>query len=413
MLIAGEASGDLLAAELVQALREEIPRAEASSTWDYQPLQASLEPRFFGAGGPRMAEAGVELAFDMTQHSVVGLSDVLKNLLKFRRLFHQLFDLAVERQPDAIIGVDFSGFNSRFARAIRHYVRSRQDWFHTWDPKMIHYVSPQVWASRETRVYQMERDYDLLLSILPFEKDWYAERVPRLRVEFVGHPIIDRHQETGTAAARAPALPSPSSPMILLLPGSRVKELERHLPVLLGALERMRAAIPTLKARLVLATNDLVSRARTHALPAYLDTRTGDLAQSLAVADIALASTGTVTLECALFGVPTVAMYKASWADYQIARRIANVEHLALPNLLANEEVFPEYIQDAATSENIARTGLELLQNEKRRVEVKKQLAAIVSQLGAPGASRRAAEAIVRLLERPRSVTYAPASPGG
>jgi lipid-A-disaccharide synthase len=412
MLIAGEASGDLLAAELVQALREEIPRAEASSTWDYQPLQASLEPRFFGAGGPRMADAGVELAFDMTQHSVVGLTDVLKNLPKFRRLFHQLFDLAVERQPDAIIGVDFSGFNSRFARAIRHYVRSRQDWFHAWDPKMIHYVSPQVWASRETRVYQMERDYDLLLSILPFEKDWYAKRVPRLRVEFVGHPIIDRHQETDTAAARAPGLLSPSSPMILLLPGSRVKELKRHLPVLLGALDRMRAAIPTLKARLVLATDDLVSRAWTYALPSYLDVRTGDLAQSLAAADIALASTGTVTLECALFGVPTVAIYKASWADYQIARRIANVEHLALPNLLAKAEVFPEFIQDAATAENIARAGLELLQNEKRRVEVKKKLAAIVSQLGSPGASGRAAEAIVRLMERPRSAAYALPSHG-
>src|SRR5262249_27347681 len=125
MVIAGEASGDLLAAELVRALREEIPRAEAAPTWDYQPLQASLEPHFFGAGGPKMTAAGVELAFDMTQHSVVGLSDVLKNILKFRRLFRQLFHLAVEHQPDAIIGVDFSGFNSRFAHAIRQYARSR------------------------------------------------------------------------------------------------------------------------------------------------------------------------------------------------------------------------------------------------------------------------------------------------
>ena len=118
MLIAGEASGDLLAAELVQALREEIPRAEAAPTWDYQPLQASLEPRFFGAGGPRMAAAGVELAFDMTEHSVVGISDVVKNLFKFRRLFRQLFHMALERQPEVIIGVDFSGFNSRFAESL-------------------------------------------------------------------------------------------------------------------------------------------------------------------------------------------------------------------------------------------------------------------------------------------------------
>ena len=195
MLIAGEASGDMLAAELVRALRQEMAEAEAIPTADYQPLHTSLEPRFFGAGGPQMAAAGVDLAFDMTAHSVIGLSEALKNYLKFRRLFHQLFQLALERQPDAIICVDFSGFNRRFAHAIRQYTRARADWFHDWNPKIIQYVSPQVWASREGRAYQMARDYDLVLSIFPFEKEWYAKRVPQLRVEFVGHPIVDRYGE--------------------------------------------------------------------------------------------------------------------------------------------------------------------------------------------------------------------------
>jgi len=149
MLIAGEASGDMLAAELVQALRQEFTDAVAIPTTDFQPLYTSLEPRFFGAGGLRMAAAGVELAFDMTAHSIIGLSDVLKNYFKFRRLFRQLFRLALERQPDAIICVDFSGFNRRFAREIKDYVRAHTDWFHDWNPKIIQYVSPQVWASRE------------------------------------------------------------------------------------------------------------------------------------------------------------------------------------------------------------------------------------------------------------------------
>src|ERR1035437_1078031 len=188
MLIAGEASGDMLAAELVRALRRAIPAATPISTTDYQPLHGSLEPRFFGAGGPQMAAAGVELAFDMTAHSVIGLSEALKNYLKFRRLFRQLFRLALDRQPDAIICVDFSGFNRRFAHAIRQYTRARADWFHNWDPRIIRYISPQVWASREGRAFQMARDYDAVLSIFPFEKDWYAKRVPQLRVEFVGHP---------------------------------------------------------------------------------------------------------------------------------------------------------------------------------------------------------------------------------
>ena len=145
MLIAGEASGDVLAAELVRALRQELAGAESIPTTDYQPLHTGLEPRFFGAGGPQMAAAGVDLAFDMTAHSVIGLSDALKNYLKFRRLFFQLYRLALERQPDAIICVDFSGFNRRFAHAIRQYTRARADWFHVWSPKVIQYVSPQVW----------------------------------------------------------------------------------------------------------------------------------------------------------------------------------------------------------------------------------------------------------------------------
>src|SRR5262245_4792836 len=137
MLIAGEASGDLLAAELVHALRDEFAAGGPFLTHDYQPLYTSLEPRFFGAGGPRMAAAGVDLAFDLTAHSVTGVSDVLKDLLKFRRLLVQLYELALEREPDAIICVDFNEFNLRFARAVREYVDSHQDWFHTWTPKII------------------------------------------------------------------------------------------------------------------------------------------------------------------------------------------------------------------------------------------------------------------------------------
>ena len=180
-----------------------------------------------------MAGAGVDLDFDMTQHSVVGISEVLRNYFKFRRLFNQLYRLALDREPDAIICVDFSDFNRRFARALKKYVRSRRDWFHDWAPKIIRYVSPQVWASREGRAYQMARDHDLLLSIIPFEKAWYAKRVPRLRVEFVGHPLLDRY---ASAQSRMRNARTSSSPSILLLPGSRPDELKRHLPVMLETL---------------------------------------------------------------------------------------------------------------------------------------------------------------------------------
>ena len=183
MLIAGEASGDMLAAELVHALREEIAHAEAVPTNDLQPLRTGLAPRFFGAGGPRMAAAGVELAFDLTAHSVIGL-DMLRHYFKFRGLFNRLVQLAIEREPAVIICVDFQLFNRLFAHAIKEYVRAHRGWFHDWDPKIVQYVSPQVWASREGRADQLARDCDLLLSIIPFEKEWYARRTPNLRVDF-------------------------------------------------------------------------------------------------------------------------------------------------------------------------------------------------------------------------------------
>ena len=397
MLIAGEASGDLLGAELVQSLRDELARAEAAPSCDYQPLYTSLEPRFFGAGGPQMAKAGVKLVLDLTAHSVIGLSDVLKNLLKFRRLLLQLYHLALEQQPDAIICIDFSGFNRRFAHAIKTYVRGRRDWFHDWQPKIIQYVSPQVWASRPGRVYQMAEDYDLVLSIFPFEKDWYAKRVPELRVEFVGHPLLDRYGSSTSNSA--PTSAARSTPMVVLLPGSRRVELRRHLPVMLASLEILRQAKPGIHTRMVLPDEKLVAIAKRYNRPADLEIQTGGLAEALRAADVAIASTGTVTMECAAFGVPTVALYKTSWSNYQIAKRLVNVKYLAMPNLLAEGEVFPEFIQDAATPENIARAAEELLRDESRRQQTKARLREIIHSLGEPGASRRAAQAIARLIE--------------
>ena len=177
MLIAGDPSGDMLAAELVSALREKVLAQTAHDSADVQPLQTALAPRFFGAGGPKMAAAGVEQVFDLTQHSVIGFAEVLKNLGKFKRLFKQLLQVAIERQPDVIIGVDYGGFNLRFAKAIKAHVCANRGAFKNWNPKIVQFVSPQVWASRAGRAYTLAENHDLLLSIFPFEKAWYAQRV--------------------------------------------------------------------------------------------------------------------------------------------------------------------------------------------------------------------------------------------
>ncbi len=384
MLIAGEASGDLLAAELVAALRGQLPDA-----------------KFFGAGGAKMSAAGVELAFDLTQHSVIGISDVLKNLLQFRRLFDQLLALAIERKPDVVIGVDYGGFNLRFGQAVKNHVRENP--FSTWNPKIVQFVSPQVWASRPGRADKLARDYDLLLSIFPFEKEWYAQRVPQLRVEFVGHPMIGRF--TNDDLRFASGLAGGASVVnrksqILLLPGSRKSELQRHLPVMLDAVKTIQEKLPAAKVKMVLPDLGLKELAdKLSALQSGVEIQIGELPWALAEADVALASTGTVTMECAFFGVPTVTLYKTSWLTYQIARRIVTVKSLTMPNLLAGEMVYPEFIQQNATAENLSRAALELLQDESRRTKIKTQLAKIISSLGEPGAAGRAAEAILSLLK--------------
>jgi lipid-A-disaccharide synthase len=424
MLIAGEASGDLLAAELVSALLAASKRSEDGRV-----------PQFFGAGGARMAAAGVDLAFDMTQHSVIGISDVLKNYFKFRRLFNQLLALAIERKPDAVIGVDYGGFNLRFGHAIKQYVRKNQSVSAPWNPKIIQFVSPQVWASRPGRAHLLAADYDLLLSIFPFEKDWYAKRVPKLRVEFVGHPMIGRFtiddlrltgRETeagrsrGNEAQTKEKLETPHvvsyKSKILLLPGSRADELRRHIPILYEAARLIRTSNKTASFLMVLPNQNLADLAKTiwdskwtvpfsvdkedlHESLRALKFQIGNLPQALAEADVAIASTGTVTMECAFFGVPTVTLYKTSWSTYQIAKRIVKVKWLTMPNILADEEIYPEFVQDAATAGHIAGAALELLQNEPRRIQIKKRLAEVVSSLGGPGATARAATAILSLFQ--------------
>jgi lipid-A-disaccharide synthase len=399
MLVAGEPSGDLLASELVLALRERLPDA-----------------KFLGAGGAKMAAAGVELAFDLTQHAVVGITDVLQNYFKFRALFNRLLALAIERKPDVVIGVDYGGFNLRFGHAVKEYVRTHPD--ATWNPKIVQFVSPQVWASRPGRAKLLEADYDLLLSIFPFEKAWYAERVPRLKVDFVGHPMLDRGDKPAQAMRKPDA-----GPTVLLLPGSRKSELEQHLPVLIGAAELIQQDQPNCQFQIVLPNEKLLTELRWQfaertgviyrlndaPTPGQVDylaakaglklkTQIGNLPEALAHADVAIASTGTVTMECAYFGVPTVTLYKKALLGLALAWGIITVKSLTMPNLLADEEVYPEFIQETATPEKISQAALEFLQNEYLCKKIRARLATVISSLGEPGATRRAAAAIVKLL---------------
>ncbi len=375
MIIAGEASGDTLGAELVKALRAE---------------PGGNEFRFFGAGGSKLAAAGAELAFDLAAHAVVGIIEVLKNYSKFKAFFDQLLELAFEQKPNFVILIDYPGFNLRFAKALKERLRSGGS--PSWKPKVVYYVSPQIWAWHESRIEQITRDIDLMLAIFPFEKGWYAERKPDFKVEFVGHPLIDRYAGERT---KLPAK-TPDETSLLLLPGSRVRELRKHLPVMLDAARRI-SAEQKVRVRMVLPNASLVDLAKEMCDLSGIELQVGDLAQALATATAAIAASGTVTMECAYFGVPTVVLYRTSWSTYVLGRRFIRVKYLAMPNLLANQVVYPELIQNEATAENISLAAKELLNNEERRSVIKAQLQRVIESLGEQGASQRAARAILNL----------------
>jgi lipid-A-disaccharide synthase len=407
MVIAGDPSGDLLASELVTALRDKVLARIETDSADVQPLVTALAPRFFGAGGPKMVAAGVEQIFDLTQHSVIGFAEVLKNLRKFKRLFKQLLQVAVERQPDIIIGVDYGGFNLRFAKAVRAAARRQRNMFCNWNPKIVQFVSPQVWASRASRAYTLAENHDLLLSIFPFEKAWYAQRVPKLRVEFVGHPMVGRSQRLEVRGQRS------ETACVVLLPGSRRDEIRRHLPLLVEAARMIQVGIKV-RFLMVLPNEELAAEAAGLAQvkvfrelsEAELDLDNhpsircvvGNLSEALANADLAITKSGTVTMECALYGVPAVVFYKTSWPTYFIGKQIVTVKYLAMPNLIADEMIYPEFVQQAATPENISGAALDLLRNEQQRAVVREKLGQVINSLGKPGAPQRAAAAIVSLL---------------
>ena len=385
LMIAGEASGDTLGAELIEAMQAE-PGGDLID--------------FIGAGGPKMAAAGQHAEFDLTQHAVVGIWEVLKNYGKFRQLFRQLLDLATRREPDAIVLIDYPGFNLRFAGAIRNYQTSGGGAFRDWQPKIICYVSPQLWAWREGRVHAIARDIDLMLSIFPFEKEWYAERVPKFPVEFIGHPLVDRFPLAKPDGKSVPLDPDlfTEEPTVLLLPGSRRREIDKHLPVMLEAAVIFSEKIKT-HLRMVLPSDEMLELARRH-IPTdiKIDLQVGGLAKALGQASLAIASSGTITMECAWFRVPTVVLYKTSPLTHALGRTLVKVPYLAMPNLLAGEELFPEFIQSAANADNLAEASLRLLRDKSQRTRILDGLDLVAAQLGESGAATRAARAVLGTL---------------
>lgn len=347
MFIAGEASGDAHAAPIVAALR---PHVEV-----------------FGAGGPKMKAAGMELVLDLTQHAVVGLIEVLKNYRKFKSIFDQLVAEAERRRPAAVVLVDFPGFNLRFAAQMKKR-----------GIKVIYYISPQLWAWHASRARQIERDVDLMLTIFPFEKEWYARHAPRLRVEFAGHPLATRGTPRGEREAGR----------VLLLPGSREREVAKIWPVLAKVVDLMPSA------RFVAAAVDQ----RTAAMIRHprVAVKVGAAREWMKRATLAITASGTATMECAFAGCPMIVVYRVNWLTYWIGRVLVQVKWLGMPNVIAGRAIVPEFLQHAAQPERIAAAAEELLRDAAKRGAMRRDLAGVVQSLMPCGSRQSAAELILK-----------------
>lgn len=381
MVVTGEASGDAHAARLVKRLREKSPAT-------------SFE--FFGATGEQLRRESVETIVNSDHFSIVGLPEIARALPMFWRAFRRLKKTAEAEKPDAVILVDFPDFNLKLAKSLKKQ-----------GLKIIYYISPQLWAWRKYRVKTVRNSVDLLLTILPFEKDWYAARNVR-RVEYVGNPLAGEVKSRLTKEEFcAEHNLNTEKPIVALLAGSRHKELARILPVLLETASLMAKTNARIQFLIALAATrsigeveDAIRAAENKKLklPEVLITIKDETFEILNAADAAAVTSGTATLETAIIGTPLAIVYKTSPLNYSLLRPLINVENFGLINLIARETVAKELIQDDFTPENLSAELFRLLEKNENQ-KVRKRLKEITETLGKGGTAKRAAEIILKFLQ--------------
>jgi lipid-A-disaccharide synthase len=383
LIVAGEASGDRHGARLVAEIRKMVPQAE-----------------FLGIGGEALAAQGVRLLARAEDLAVVGLTEVAGRLPAVIQALREINRELWQKRPALTILIDFPDFNFLVARLSK------------WrGVPVMYYISPQVWAWRRHRVRTIARYINRMVVIFPFEEDFYTQR--GVKVTFVGHPLME-------------TLPDlPDRPMLLqewgldperltlaLLPGSRGSEIERHLPIMLEAARLVRHALPEVQFLLPLASTapkGLVEGMIEEALgegargrrplPPPFKIIPGQAYAALATAHLAVVASGTVTVEAALAGTPTVIIYRLAPLTFQVAKLLIRVDHIGMANLLAGEGLFPELIQEDCTPENLAREVMRWVRQPPRLELLRQGLARVAEGLGPPGASRRAAEVALEVIK--------------
>jgi lipid-A-disaccharide synthase len=371
LLVCGEASGDQNAAGLTQEI-----------------LRINPFLRIFAVGGHRLKETGAQIFYDIKGLSVIGLFDVLKKLPQFFTLQGLILKKIKDEKPDALILVDFSGFNLRLAKKINKSI------------PVIYYTSPQIWASRPGRVKTIKETVDKMVVLFKFEEEFY--RKFGVEASFAGHPLLDTVKPT---MEKKPFLHqcalSESKKTIALLPGSRVQEVKNILPIMLKAgllIQKQMGNVQFVIAKSPMVSWSLFNRL-IHGLDLDLITIEDKTYDCLNIADFCLVASGTATLETAIMERPLVVIYKMNPLNYFLYRGQVKLPYIGMVNIVAQKQIVPEFIQFNATGEKIARETLALLNNPSRLQQMKSDLSLVKSSLGENGASRRAAQIILDFLK--------------
>ncbi|MDP9147129.1 MAG: lipid-A-disaccharide synthase [Acidobacteriota bacterium] len=378
LLSAGEASGDMYAARLATA------------------LQARADVSLFGMGGRLMRAAGVEVIVDYSEVSVVGITEVLKQLPSLRRAMAELVNEAARRRPPLAVLTDFPGFHLRLARKLQPL-----------GTRNIYYICPQFWAWRPWRANLVRRRFAQALCIFPFEEKFYSDAgVP---VRFIGHPLVgnvkaslSRHDFCEKYDLRA------TNPILAILPGSRRGEIAHHVRILADALVLLKATVPDVQPVVAVAPGiDLEMLSAAFSANRSVRFVVDETYNALEAADLVIVSSGTATVEAALLGKPMIVVYRLSPLTARLASPLIRTKLFAMVNLIAGREIVPELIQEDFTSTRVAVEAALLLSASKKSTgivsEMKRNLAEVRELLGPPGAVERAADAIVAQLQARQS----------
>jgi lipid-A-disaccharide synthase len=373
LIVAGEVSGDILGAGLVEEFKQIKPDA-----------------RFFGFGGDRMTANGVDLMYHIRQLAFLGFWEVAKNYRFIKNAQTQLLDKVKEIKPEMAILIDYPGFNLRLAAKLR-----------AMGVKVFYYVSPQIWAWGASRINKIKRDVDLMAVLFDFEKDIYIKAgVP---VIWVGHPMLDEIDIKTTESEFRDRNNIMDEEMVIgLLPGSRELEVKRLLPEMLKAMAIINSRFPN--ARGFIAKAESLDNAIYQEIfdreKQIIPFGRGSNYDLMAYSKICLVCSGTATLECGIIGTPLLVLYKTSFLTYIIARQLLKIKYIGLANIVSGKLVAPELLQHECTGEKIAQESLNYLENVSMYQKTKASLAQIKCHLGNPGAARRAAQAAAELLGR-------------